>query len=289
MNTFYNFHFVKQATKRLQSLICLAILFTLMSCVSTEDFYAANDINKMDNNLTTLLVKAINSNNTNEKHEIAFTAALAHDSGDSMAEQGKAKLAIAYYRIAAIAYWQDDIDANDNQLIAVMDASQALCKSLQSDGKAPDRDCFVIQLTLLLEVIEQKFEDIAQVDQVDFTSTNIKGIRQLVDDIGVGAAPNSAQINGFLPSFIDNVKNNAAFLRNHPTMQSYIRDNLVTIITRYKNNVSEVKTFYTRQGNNSDLATLNATHPVYTLFLNTAGNTNEERVNLMIDTWLAGS
>jgi hypothetical protein len=225
----------------------------------------------MDNNLTALLIESSTKNNTAEKKQIAYLAALAHESGNAMASAGNPKLALAYYRIAAVGYWRDDIDANDNQLFNVMDSAKVLCDTLKNTQNAPDRDCFIIQVTLSLEVLEGKFSEISNVEQTKFNPSNIVDVRRLLDEIGYEADDNNAKSAGFLVKFVSNAKSNATFLSKHPTMKAYIEDTLLAATMQYKMSMGEVIGYYLKNDGESEIANMKATHPVYKAYLSQTG------------------
>jgi|GEM_PF-2843050 len=273
--------------RTLKYLITLFATFTLSACISTAEFTAANDINQMDNNLTALLIESSAKNNTAEKKQIAYLAALAHESGDAMVSAGSPKLALAYYRIAAVGYWRDDVDANDYQLFDVLDSSKVLCDTLKGIGKAPDRDCFIIQVTLSLEVLEEKYSEISKVNQTDFNPSNIADVRRLLDELGYQADNNNAKSAGFLVKFVTNAKSNAAFLSKHPTMKAYIEDTLLAATKQYKMSMGEVTGYYRKNDGESEIANMKATHPIYQAYLSQSGSTDVERIKTMVAEWLS--
>ncbi|MFT5276949.1 MAG: hypothetical protein ACI97K_001963 [Glaciecola sp.] len=277
---------LKHSNTALKTIVSLLAVFTLMSCVTTDEFTAANDVNSMDNNLTTLLIDASSKNDTGEKKQIAFLAALAHESGDAMASTGSKKVALAYYRIAAVAYWRDDISSNDNKLLDVIDSAKVLCDTLKEEGKAPDRDCFVVQITLLLEVIEGKFGAIANIDQSDFTDIKIADVRSLIDELGYQANSNNAKSQGFFVTFVETIKTNAAFLKNHPTMKTYIVETLLKTTKQYKRSMSEIAAYYRKTNSDDEMTSLNATHPIFVQYGNRPEETQDKRIEKMIEEWL---
>jgi len=273
----------------MKGILSLFTALSLVACISTTEFTAANDVNLMDNNLTALLIDASSKNNTGEKEQIAYLAALAHESGDAMAAAGSPKLALAYYRIAAVGYWRDDVSANDNQLFNVIDAAKVLCDTLKGVGKAPDRDCFIIQVTLSLEVLEAKYRRIAEFKQSDFDASNIATVQSLLDELGYEATDNNAKSSGFLVNFVSNAKSNAAFLNKHTTMKNYIEETLFAATRQYKQSMSEVLGYYRNNNSTAEEAKMMARHPIYTTYLSQSGRTDVEKINSMIDTWLGSN
>lgn len=283
----YNRYQLNHTNSALKHITSLLVVFTLMSCLSTAEFTAANDVNRMDNNLTTLLIEASSTNNKEEKKQIAYLAALAHESADSMAAANSPRVAIAYYRMAAIGYWQDDIPSNDEQLLNVIDTASGLCDTLKGEGKAPDRDCFIIQVTLSLDVLESKFNKIAETDQEKFNDSNIVEVRRLLDEIGYQAEGNSAISQGFFVKFVSIIKSNADFLNNHPTMREYMVETLKDITAQYKKSMDEVSAYYRKTNNDKEITSINATHPLYKSILSQAGDTNPKKIENMINVWLS--
>jgi hypothetical protein len=270
----------------MKGIVSLFTVLSLVACISTTEFTAANDVNLMDNNLTALLIDSSSKNNTGEKKQIAYLAALAHESGDAMAAAGSPKLALAYYRIAAVGYWRDDVSANDNQLFNVIDASKVLCDTLKGDGKAPDRDCFIIQVTLSLEVLEAKYRRIAEFKQSDFDASNIATVQSLLDELGYEATDNNAKSAGFLVNFVSNATSNTAFLNKHTTMKNYIKETLFAATRQYKQSMSEVLGYYRNNNGTAEEAKMIARHPIYKTYLSQSGRTDVEKIKAMIDTWL---
>lgn len=286
MKSTYNSYKLTLKNRTVKYLITLFAAFTLSACISTAEYTAANDVNLMDNNLTALLIEASTKNNTAEKKQIAYLAALAHESGDAMKDAESPKLALAYYRIAAVGYWRDDVDANDNQLFDVIDSANLLCDALKVAGKAPDRDCFIIEITLALEVLEAKYKDIAKIDQTEFNDSSIVDVRRLLDEIGYEENENNAKSAGFLVKFVSNANNNAAFLNKHPTMKDYIEETLFLATKQYKMSMSEMMGYYRKRNALDEIAKIEATHPIYQAYLRQSGSTEGERINTMIDKWL---
>ncbi len=272
--------------RTLKYLIILFATVNLSACISTAEFTAANDVNLMDNNLTSLLIESSANNNTGEKKQIAYLAALAHESGDTMASAGSPKLALAYYRIAAVGYWRDDVDANDNQLFEVIDSAKVLCDSLKSSGKAPDRDCFITQVTLSLEVLEDKYKEISEFEQSNFGPNNIADVHRLLDELGYQADDNNTKSAGFLVKFVSNAKNNAAFFKNHPTMKAYIEETLLAVTKQYKMSMGEVMGYYRNNNGAAEIANLKANHPIYQAYIKQSASTEGERIKTMVNEWL---
>lgn len=273
-------------TRTLKYMISFFAAFTLSACISTAEFTAANDINLMDNNLTSLLMESSSKNYTGEKKQIAYLAALAHESGDAMAMAGSPKLALAYYRIAAVGYWRDDVDTNDNQLFDVIDSAKLLCDKLQSVGKAPDRDCFIIQITLSLEVLEGKYAEIAEFKQQDFTPNNIADVRRRLDELGYQADNDTAKSTGFLVKFISTANNNTAFLNKHPTMKAYMVETISKATDYYTKSMNEVANYYRNHDDTVEEAKMIEMHPIYKAFLSRGETIKSERIKAMIDEWL---
>lgn len=287
MKLTYNYYKLTIKNRTMKCLITLFTALTLSACISTAEYTAANDVNLMDNNLTALLIESSAKNNTAEKKQIAYLAALAHESGDAMVSAGSPKLALAYYRIAAVGYWRDDVDANDNQLFDVIDSAKVLCDTLKGVGKAPDRDCFIIQVTLSLEVLEEKYSEISRVNQTNFNPSNIADVRRLLDELGYQADDNNAKSAGFLVKFVSNAKNNATFLNKHPTMKAYIEETLLAATKQYKMSIDEVMGYYRNNDGADEIANMSATHPIYKTYLSQSGSTEGERIKTMVNEWLS--
>jgi hypothetical protein len=123
------------------------VLSFLTSCATVKDVQRATDLIRTDNELTRLLVEVRPADRAGAG---TFLNALAdHAKGEADALKNSSDSipdAIAYYRIAATAYWRSGRNDIANNLFEVTDNGIALCTSL--GNKAPDRDCMFLQLVI---------------------------------------------------------------------------------------------------------------------------------------------
>lgn len=219
------------------------VLIVLAGCntISTKEFHLANDLKATDERLNSLLADAIKSDNRNKKKDIALLASYAHDTANKVATEGKSKFALGYYRIAAIAYWRDDIETNNDKFFTVVNAAEDICKKL--DSSAPDRDCFVIRFTPYFSSIESIVMD------ESFNSNNIAAsidhatnAKKLLKDLGMVKTMDNTDIgNGHLVNFIIQSQMQQKFLIDHKNLSQYICENLNNVFKVYVQTFGAVK------------------------------------------------
>jgi len=128
-------------------LVIGVILFLLTACATVKDVQRASDLIRTDNELTRLIVEVRPSDPT--AAAIYLSAVAAHAKSEATALKGhqdKILDAIAYYRIAATAYWRSGRTEVVNDLFEVTDNGTKLCSDLGQN--APDRDCLFLQLVI---------------------------------------------------------------------------------------------------------------------------------------------
>ena len=123
----------------------------------------ASDLIRTDNELTRLLVKVRPNDQAGAGVYLAGLAADSLGKGDALKEKaetdksGKKETlqadAIAFYRIAATAFWRSGSSKLVNELFAAANAGQELCAALAND--APDRDCLFLGLVIPFAGLEQ--------------------------------------------------------------------------------------------------------------------------------------
>ncbi|MFH1982731.1 MAG: hypothetical protein ABIL58_12885 [Pseudomonadota bacterium] len=127
-----------------------AIAFFLVlstGCATVDDVRRASDLIRTDNELTRLLVEVRPNDQAGAAMYLSGLAAHAKDEADALRTiQGKKPDAIAYYRIAATAYWRSGNPEVVNELFEVSDAGSELCSQLGDN--APDRDCLFLRLVI---------------------------------------------------------------------------------------------------------------------------------------------
>lgn len=225
----------------------------LTGCISTEDFNLANDLKATNGRLDELLINAIKADNRKQKKEIGLIAAYAHDTATQIASEGKNKLALGYYRIAAIAYWRDDIKSNNEQFFRVINTAENICKSL--DDKAPDRDCFVIRFTPYFSAIDSVFVDEKfLIDTASATNDEAEVARMLLIDLGNQNNATSVDAsNGHLVNLLNQANSQSKFLAKHDSLNNYICDNLFNSLTQYIGGYGRVFSYYSNQGNGAEI------------------------------------
>jgi hypothetical protein len=167
-------------------LIVGSILFLLIGCATVENVQRASDIIRMDNKLNQLL-NEVDSNNKVNANGSSTDKDNAEIELNAIADQAKIKAdalgksrdsapdAIAYYRIAATAYWRcnNKNKDNDDNLIEATDNGTQLCSDL--GDKQPDRDCMYLKLVIpyaCLESIDRKIVLNKSLGKVCFTDGN---------------------------------------------------------------------------------------------------------------------
>lgn len=164
--------------------ICLAVVLVLGACATTEDVRRASNLIRLDNELTRTLENQTLDNSQKSK---AMLAIIATDAQNQANKKENDYDTIAFYRVAAIARWQQQDDTSYTDLISNVDAGLKICTSL--GDKKPDRDCFILKLVLPFSAIELTAAGIdTYLDGIDFTDSDntdneVKALNQAVDEI----------------------------------------------------------------------------------------------------------
>lgn len=126
----------------------LGITFlTLLGCATTTDIQRATDLIRTDNELTQLLVEVRPNDLEGSATYLVGIATHAKTEAESLKGiQGKEADAVAYYRIAATAYWKSGNLDVANDLFETSENGSKLCAALGE--AAPDRDCMFLQLVI---------------------------------------------------------------------------------------------------------------------------------------------
>ena len=144
------------------------VLF-LVSCATVEDVQRATDLIRTDNELTRLLVEVRPSDQAGAATYLSGLATHAKGTADSLKDdRSRYPDAIAYYRIAATAYWRSGKSEIVNDLFEVTDNGTKLCADLGEN--APDRDCLFLQLVIPFAGLESNAKH-----------TDLSGLMQKVD------------------------------------------------------------------------------------------------------------
>jgi hypothetical protein len=267
------------------ALIALSFL-TLQGCLSTERYEMATDLNATDNELARLLILANTKDDTEERKEIARVAIYAHDAASAATKSGENKLALGYYRIAAIGYWRDDIDNNNQKLFDVVKASEKICNKMSN--KAPDRDCFVIRFTPLFAALEEAFIKAGvDIDVATASSTEKKNRLELLLKIGGESKGGVDFNNGALSNLVNQAAAQQGFLKKHTSLNEYVCNNLNATFSRY---VSLISPFRSNVEGTVAENQLLADHPFYKAYREVPEdqvNSKEERVDHLINSKVA--
>ena len=139
--------------KFLSKLVLGFIVISMLGCATVRDVQRGTDIIRTDNELARIL---------NEKQldpKISWSAELtqigdhAKKEGDALKEvSNKALDALAYYRIAATAYWKSNNADFTNHLFSTVNSGIEICNTM--GGNAPDRDCLFLQLVIPFASLE---------------------------------------------------------------------------------------------------------------------------------------
>jgi hypothetical protein len=133
--------------KRTKRFVIGIIVFLLAGCATVKDVQRATDLIRTDNELTRLLVEVRPNDQTGAAIYLSGLATHAKSEADALkGDRGKIPDAIAYYRIAATAYWRSGRPEVVNDLFEVTDNGTKLCADLGKN--APDRDCLFLQLVI---------------------------------------------------------------------------------------------------------------------------------------------
>nr|VFK00797.1 MAG: hypothetical protein BECKLFY1418A_GA0070994_11262 [Candidatus Kentron sp. LFY] len=149
----------------------------LTGCFATvKDVQRASDLIRTDDELYRILAEVRPNDKTVASASLAALATEAKGKADKLggAEKTRAE-AIAFYRIAATAFWRSGKTDLVNKFFAATDAGQKLCTI--PDYNAPDRDCLFLRLVIPFAGIEQhhaKNNDLLEeeLDGVNFKDDN---------------------------------------------------------------------------------------------------------------------
>jgi len=144
------------------------ILFLLAGCATVEDVQRSTDLIRTDNELTRLLVEVRPSDQVAAATYLTVLANDAEREADALKDiQGKEPDAIAFYRIAATAYWRSGNPKVVNNLFKTASNGTDLCTKLGKN--APDRDCLFLRLVIPFAGLE--------------SNANKKGLSGLLDSV----------------------------------------------------------------------------------------------------------
>jgi hypothetical protein len=123
------------------------IVFSMLGCVTVRDVQRGTDIIRTDNELARILKGGRSETKISKGAELTQIGDHAKREGDALKEtSNKAFDAIAYYRIAATAYWKSSNPDITNHLFATVNSGIEMCNAM--GDSAPDRDCLFLQLVI---------------------------------------------------------------------------------------------------------------------------------------------
>ena len=135
--------------------IRVVAVFLLASCATVKDVQRSTDLIRTDNELTRLLVDVRPSDQEGAATSLEGLAIYAKGEADVLkGDRVTFPDAIAYYRIAATAYWRSEKPEVVNDFFEVTDSGTKLCVELGEN--APDRDCLFLQLVIPFAGLESK-------------------------------------------------------------------------------------------------------------------------------------
>ena len=144
------------------------LVIFLLGCATAKDVQLATDLIRTDNELTRLLVEVRPGDTESAAVYLSGLAVQAKKEADELnGVPGKERDAIAYYRIAATAYWRSGMTEDVNPLFEVVEKGSQLCIGLKD--QAPDRDCLFLRLVIPFAGLEAKAEE--------------KDLSKLLDDV----------------------------------------------------------------------------------------------------------
>lgn len=139
--------------KFLRKVVLGFVVISLVGCVTIRDVQRGTDIIRTDNELARILNEKQLDTGIPRATELIQIGDHAKKEGDELKTMsGQALDALAYYRIAATAYWKSNSPEVTNRLFAVYDNGIEICNAMSAN--APDRDCIFLQLVIPLAGFE---------------------------------------------------------------------------------------------------------------------------------------
>jgi hypothetical protein len=208
------------------------VVFLLAGCATVQDVQRATDLIRTDNELTRLLVEVRPSDQVGAALYLSGLATHAKGEADALkGDPGSAPDAIAYYRIAATAYWRSGKSEVVNDLFEVTDNGTKLCVELGKN--APDRDCLFLQLVIPFAGLESNAKNTdlsALLQKVDF-SDNKSTTEEIntMAKIRKSLMETKPLVNKILVVGLDDSS------MSHPGMQEYYCANANKAVDYYEN------------------------------------------------------
>ena len=143
----------------------------MVGCVTIRDIQRGTDIIRTDNELARILNEKQLDKEIPRSTELIQIGDHARKEGDALKNMsGQALDALAYYRIAATAYWKSNEPEVTDRLFAVYDHGIEICNVMGAN--APDRDCLFLELVIPLSGFESFIKEkqiSALLDKVRFS------------------------------------------------------------------------------------------------------------------------
>ncbi|MCD4742210.1 MAG: hypothetical protein K8R67_07010 [Desulfobacteraceae bacterium] len=235
--------------KHLTRIIICIVVFLLAGCATVKDIQRSTDLIRTDNELTRLLVEADPSNQDDRATYLIGIASHAKKEAESLKGiQGKRLTAIAYYRIAATAYWQSGRTEVINELFETVNKGRDLCE--QMGDKGPDRDCLFLRLVIPfagLESIAEKYLS-GLLDTVDLNDGDITLVeKETMEEVGKLLRSAKGPMENILTIGLNDR------LMSHPGLRDYYCKNAKKAVAFYDSRsglfLSKVKEFYSSPQN----------------------------------------
>ena len=255
-------------------IIIPVVVILFAGCATVKDVQRSSDIIRSDNDLARIVQEVRPIDNVSAQTELTQLAFHAKSEADALKTQkGKYADAIAYYRIAATAFWKSGNPRHANPLFEVTDNGSGLCAQLGDE--APDRDCFFLRLVIPFAGLEAE--------------ANQKGLSKLLADINFGDDENTDEerktiVQAYtslvhLQSLVQKIFVIKADERlvNHPEMKQYYCDNALesrdfylalaaffeTRVLEYEANIGDDK-LAIKPDDARNLRNLNPQKPIFT-------------------------
>lgn len=194
------------------------IIISMLGCATVKDVQRGTDIIRTDNELARILQGDKIDPKISTSAELMQIGDHAKKEGDALRKTpAKALDAVAYYRIAATAYWKSQSTEVTNHLFATVNHGIETCNTL--GDRAPDRDCQYLSLVIpfaSLESISNEKRINNLLNKVDFsdgsaTTDEIQTMNKIAGFL--------QQIKPLVESILDSGADER--LLSHPGMNAY--------------------------------------------------------------------
>lgn len=220
-------------------------VFLLVGCATAEDVRRASDLIRTDIELARILEEVRPVDQITSEMDLINLANHAKAEADALkGNQSKFPDAIAYYRIAATAYWRSGRPEVVNGLFETSNSGTDLCNNL--GDRAPDRDCLFLRLVIPfagLESIAKEKGLSGLLQKVDFNDGSAQPAEiQTMQEIRQSLQKTKPLVQKILVIGVDDS------LLSHPGMREYYCDNTKKAVGFYDSTagifVTKVKEFH---------------------------------------------